>query len=149
MNTDASGHPHTILDAQAQALLARASGSISPQSVALAWLDWASHLATSPGKLAALSHLAVEQSTALTRYATQSALAAGSAALGRRGIAFGMSTTSQPEPLINDRRFRDPEWQNYPFNILHQAFLLNQHWWDTATRDVRGVDPHHADVIKD
>lgn len=111
MNTDASGHPHTILDAQAQALLARASGSISPQSVALAWLDWASHLATSPGKLAALSHLAVEQSTALTRYATQSALAAGSAALGRRGIAFGMSTTSQPEPLINDRRFRDPEWE--------------------------------------
>jgi polyhydroxyalkanoate synthase len=147
MTDDTSDHPHAELDAQAQALLARMSGSISPQSVALAWLDWASHLATSPGKLAALSHLAVEQSAALGRYTQQSMAAAGSAALGAHGIVSGVPSVPQPEPLITDRRFRDPEWQNYPFNVLHQAFLLNQRWWDTATRGVRGVEPHHADVI--
>lgn len=147
MSADFSDHPHAELDAQAQALLARASGSISPQSVMLAWLDWASHLATSPGKMAALSHLAVEQSAAFARYAQQSMAAAGRATLDSNGMAANVPEVTQPEPLVTDRRFRDPEWQNYPFNVFHQAFLLNQRWWDTATRGVRGVEPHHADVI--
>jgi len=115
--------------------------------VALAWFDWASHLASSPGKIAELSHLAVEQSTAMSRFAQQSLAAAIAAALGGTNSDASGTRIPQPALLLNDRRFRDPEWQNYPFNILHQAFLMNQRWWNTATRGVRGVEPHHADVI--
>lgn len=139
MKPDTPRTPNAELDARAQALLARVSGSLSPQSVALAWLDWASHLATSPGKLASLSHLAMTQSHALGRYAQRSLAAAGEAALS--------PAATPPEPPLHDRRFGHIEWQRYPFNVLHQAFLMNQHWWDTATRDVRGVDRHHADVV--
>ena len=131
--------PHKALDQHAQALLARLSGSLSPQSVALAWLDWASHLAGSPGKLNELSQLAVQQSTDWLNYTRQSLLALNQQLAPRLAAA--------PEPPMKDRRFGDPLWQLFPYNVIHQAFLMNQHWWDTATRDVRGVDPHHANVV--
>lgn len=44
--------PTDRLDAQAHALLAQASGGLSPASALLAWQDWGEHLATSPGPLA-------------------------------------------------------------------------------------------------
>ena len=138
--------PTTELDIQAQAMLARMSGSLSPQSLALAWLDWASHLAGSPGKQAELLHLALQQSAALCGYISQSVAAAYPQYLTPAGVDAG-ATVQAPEPPIPDRRFRAPQWQQFPYNVVQQAFLMNQYWWDMATRDVRGVDPHHADVV--
>ena len=132
-------NPHAELDQQAQAMLAIASGSLSPQSIALAWLDWASHLATSPGKLTELAQMPAEHAVALARYAQESLTAAGHQALN--------SPATPPEPPLSDRRFSDPLWQQFPYNVLQQSFLMNQRWWDTATRGVRGVTPHHADVV--
>jgi len=131
--------PTKDLDMQAQAMLARLSGSLSPQSVALAWLDWASHLATSPGKLTELTQLAMEQANALNNYTRESMVAASQQHLS--------TDTPLPTPPLQDRRFKDPLWQQFPYNVMQQAFLMNQHWWDTATRDVRGVEQHHADVV--
>ncbi|NLC36525.1 MAG: alpha/beta fold hydrolase [Alcaligenaceae bacterium] len=136
---DDTKRPTTELDMQAQAMLARLSGSLSPQSVALAWMDWASHLAASPGKLTELTQLAMEQANTLGNYTRESLIAANQQLL--------TSDTPSPVPPIQDRRFKDPLWQTFPYNVMQQAFLMNQRWWDTATRDVRGVDPHHADVV--
>ena len=130
---------HKALDAQTQALLAQIFGSLSPQSVSLAWMDWASHLATSPGKLTELTQLAMQQANTLSHYTRESWVAVNQQAV--------LGDSPAPPPPIEDRRFRDPLWQQFPYNVMHQAFLMNQRWWDTATRDVRGVHPHHADVV--
>lgn len=48
---------------------------------------------------------------------------------------------------MQDRRFAAPEWRHWPFNLLHQVFLLNQQWWSQATHGVSGVDKHHENVV--
>jgi len=37
------------------------------------------------------------------------------------------------EPLAHDSRFEADEWQQWPFNLIHQSFLLSQQWWHNAT----------------
>ena len=63
------------MDALARAVQAAASASISPQSLLLAWTDWASHLASSPGKQSELMSLAAEQASALAGYLRECLLA--------------------------------------------------------------------------
>ena len=46
-----------------------------------------------------------------------------------------------------DRRFADPAWQQWPFNLLHQSFVLSEQWWAAATHGVWGVDKHHEDMV--
>ena len=50
-------------------------------------------------------------------------------------------------PLPQDRRFDDPAWQRWPCHLLYQGFLLQQHWWHRTTTGVRGVSPHHAEIV--
>jgi len=52
------------------------------------------------------------------------------------------------EPLPQDRRFAGELWQQFPFNFVHQGFLLNQQWWHVATTGIRGVSRHHEDVVE-
>jgi polyhydroxyalkanoate synthase len=42
-------------------------------------------------------------------------------------------------PAPSDHRFAEPDWESPPFNILAQAFLLQEKWWHSATTDVRGL----------
>jgi polyhydroxyalkanoate synthase len=49
-------------------------------------------------------------------------------------------------PQHDDKRFSKPAWAAQPFNAMAQAFLLQEQWWDEATRGVRGVSAHHEDV---
>ena len=123
------------IDIKMRAALADATASMSPQSILLAWLDWASHLAISPGKQAELSALALAQASALAGYLRE-------CLMDGPGGAHDCI-----EPPALDRRFAAEEWRRWPFNLWHQAFLLNQRWWEEATRGVRGVDPHHENVV--
>ena len=118
---DSSHAPRTAyeqLDQQVHASLANASSSLSIASALLAATDWALHLAVSPGKCAELGQLALSQSCALARYTLESA----------RGHA--------PAPLASERRFAAPEWQQWPFNTWHQAFLQTEQWWKAASNEV-------------
>ena len=123
------------MDALARAVQAAASASISPQSLLLAWTDWASHLASSPGKQSELMSLAAEQASALAGYLRECLLA---------GTGEARDCIETP---VQDWRFAAPEWRHWPFNLLHQVFLLNQQWWSQATHGVSGVDKHHENVV--
>lgn len=118
------------------AALARRVSSLSLATPLLASADWAVHLALSPGKCMDLVRLALHQSEALARYARER-MVVGTDRQARHAVA----------PPTNDRRFRDPEWQQWPFNLMHQSFLLTEQWWAAATQGVWGVEKHHADVV--
>ena len=127
--------PSDPLDTTARAGLAGLTASMSPQAAMLAWADWASHLAVSPGKQSALAELALAQASELAGY-LRSCLTPGT------GPAHACV-----EPPVGDRRFASAEWRHWPFNLLHQAFLLGERWWDAATRGVAGVEPRHENVV--
>ena len=38
-----------------------------------------------------------------------------------------------------DRRFEDPAWASFPYVLWEQAFLAQEEWWRSATRQVRGM----------
>ena len=127
--------PTRKLDTLAHAATARMTGSLSPVSGLLAWLDWWSHLAASPGKQLELAQLAITQAMALLHH------------LQDRALAPPGDARLLIEPPAHDRRFDDPAWRHWPFHVWHQAFLLKQAWWDAATRDIAGVDPHHQKMV--
>lgn len=124
------------LDVKARSALAQLTISISPQSALLAWLDWASHLAIAPGKQSDLCALALDQASQLAAYLRECLMAGP-----------GEAHACCIEPPAQDRRFAAPEWRRWPFNLWHQAFLLNERWWDAATHGVSGVDRHHENVV--
>jgi polyhydroxyalkanoate synthase len=123
----------TMLDRLLHATIGRFTGSISPASVALAYTDWALHLAAAPGKWQRLQEKAA-------RKAARFALYAGRAMAGRKADPCIL-------PLPQDRRFRGEAWQRWPFNLIEQAFLLNQQWWHNTTTGIGGVAPHHEQVV--
>jgi poly[(R)-3-hydroxyalkanoate] polymerase subunit PhaC len=48
------------------------------------------------------------------------------------------------EPQDNDRRFNDDLWKRLPYALWQQAFLAQEAWWVSATREVRGITPNNA-----
>ncbi|WP_019015838.1 alpha/beta hydrolase [Elioraea tepidiphila] len=112
---------------------ARLTAGISPAALALAFADWAVHLAVLPGRQAMLA----------TKVATKLARLADYAAR----CAVGQADAACIEPLPQDRRFDDPGWRQPPFSLLAQSFLLTQQWWHVATTGVRGVSAHHEHVV--
>jgi polyhydroxyalkanoate synthase len=123
-----------IVDRAFHASLARLTGGLSPAALALAYFDWAVHLASSPGKQVDLALAAGRKAERLGRYALERTLRGGEMA---RCI----------QPLEQDRRFEDPDWRNQPFDLIHQGFLLTQQWWHRATTDVPGLGRHHERVV--
>ncbi|HRE12798.1 MAG TPA: alpha/beta fold hydrolase [Usitatibacteraceae bacterium] len=114
------------------ATMGKFTGGLSPASLASAWLDWATHLSTSPSKQAELVEMGVRQWERLAHY-----------------LSHAQDETCERciEPLPQDPRFRDPSWQQWPFNVISQSFLLGQQWMSIASRGVRGVTKHHEQVM--
>jgi polyhydroxyalkanoate synthase len=125
--------PPATIDRLIHAAMGRLTGSISPASLALAYADWALHLAESPGKWQRIAEKAVRKEARLAIYAARSAT----------------DQKCEPciEPLPQDRRFRGEAWQRWPFNLIQQGFLLNQQWWHNVTTGIGGVSPHHEQVV--
>ncbi|CAM5209805.1 hypothetical protein CDEF62S_02440 [Castellaniella defragrans] len=100
------------------ATLAKLSGGLSPFGIAFAHLDWVAHMACSPGKALALWQLLTSVD-------------------GRDATASS---------FVADRRFEHAAWDVWPYAPLRDQFLRVQAFWDQATRDVDGVQPHHLHV---
>ncbi len=120
------------LDRMFHAWIGRFTHGISPAGLALAWFDWFVHLALYSGKQTELSEKALRKWIRLVHYLIRYPMQGAKPCI---------------EPLPQDTRFDDPEWQDWPFNLVYQAFLLQQQWWHNATTGVRGVQPHHEQVV--
>jgi polyhydroxyalkanoate synthase subunit PhaC len=116
----------TELDGRLHAAEGRLSGGLSMAALGLAFLDWGVHLANAPFRRVALAKQAVNQ---LGRLAA--------AATGAPAIA----------PLPTDHRFRGPGWQQPPFNLMSQAFLLAEEWWAEAAAAAPGVDRANQRIV--
>jgi polyhydroxyalkanoate synthase len=127
-----TGSPANV-DRLLHAFQARVTGGVSPTSLTLAFLDWAVHLAGSPGAQQRLADKAVRKAGRLAAHAAER----------------WRDPAAPPciEPLPQDHRFDDPAWRQWPFDLLVQAFLLSQQWWHNATTGIEGVSRHHEEVV--
>ena len=124
--------PPTVTDRLLHAALGRMTSGISPAALALAWMDWSLHLAQSPGKWARLCDKALRKAGRFGDYAARAAAGPAAPCI---------------QPLPQDRRFDGAAWQQWPFNVIQQGFLLNQQWWHNVTTGIGGVAPHHEQVV--
>lgn len=123
-----------LLDRTARAAIAQMTLGLSPSTVVEAMVDWAAHMATSPGRRLWLRWKAARKAVRLGDY------------LGRV-VAGGGQAEPCIEPLPQDRRFSDPAWQSWPFNLYQQNFLLCQQWLHNATTGLRGVSAPHERIV--
>ncbi len=121
------------LDRLMHAWQARFTFSISPAAIALAFADWAVHLANAPGKQAGLVEKAVRKQLRFMLHAARSS--------GDR------AADPMIKPLPQDRRFADDAWRQPPFSVIYQSFLLTQQWWHNATTGVSGVSKANEAVV--
>jgi polyhydroxyalkanoate synthase len=128
--------PTASIDRIVHAAIARMTGGLSPAALAVAYWDWASHLALSPGKQIQLFDTAARQWMRLARHALE------------RGTSDGKTVEPCIEPLPQDKRFADEKWQRWPYSLIYQASLLRQQWWHNAVTGVEGVAKQHENVLE-
>jgi polyhydroxyalkanoate synthase len=120
------------IDRLAHVWIARATAGLSPASLMAAYQDWVTHLAISPAKQLELIEKAWHKVHRLVLHAWASQLREAAQCI---------------EPLPQDKRFSEPEWQRWPYNLIYQGFLLTQQWWWNATTGIRSVSRHHEEVV--
>jgi polyhydroxyalkanoate synthase subunit PhaC len=118
------------VDRTARATAARFTHGVSPHAQLSAWFDWAAHLARAPGRQLELATEAFATTAQLAQFGL------------RNLVSDHAEPPFAPEP--GDHRFDDPAWGAFPWLFIEQAFLAQRHWWDIATRDLRGMRPHDA-----
>jgi polyhydroxyalkanoate synthase len=125
--------PPEDVDRLLHAFMAEATQGVAPASLALAAIDWLMHLAMSPGKWQQLVEKAWKKDMRWLGYAAH--------------VSLGLPVKPCIEPLPQDRRFRGEAWQQWPYNLVQQAFLLNQQWWHNVTTGIDGVSRHHEQMV--
>ena len=122
-----------IIDRSLRAWTSRFTNGVAPLALSQIWFDWATHLSAAPGKRMLLAQKAVRKTSRLARYAMTSALE---------------EEAAEPciSPLPQDHRFNDESWQEPPYNLIYQSFLLTQQWWHNATTGIRGLSSHDEQV---
>jgi polyhydroxyalkanoate synthase len=121
------------LDRFVRARLGQVSAGLSPPGLLLVYLDWLVHLGFSPGKQLDLMRKSWRKAVRFGLYAARAAVRP--------------DTPPAIEPLPHDKRFADPDWQQWPFNLYQQSFLFAQQWLHNATTGVRGVSRHDEEVV--
>ncbi len=124
------------LNSASLAAIGRLTSSISPMAPLLATLDWLGHLAMAPGRQAELGLLAMRQASDFARQALRVP------ELGEDGQSPRSTATRPP-----DQRFAESTWQNWPFDLIHRGYLMQEAWWREAARNVPGVSPHNAALV--
>ncbi len=124
-----------IVDRSLNAAVARLTFGLSPSALFGAYMDWAVHLAFAPGKRLQLIQKAGKKALRLASYSARCAWQ-------------GNRPQTCIDPMPQDRRFRGEAWQDFPFNLIYQSFLLNQQWWHNATSEVGGVTEQHERVVE-
>ena len=122
-------------DRTLHAMLARLSGGISPTALLLAYTDWLSHLAASPQRRLEIAQEGVIDSQRFFDAA-------------RRFFAPDQGPWSLIKPQPQDKRFGRAEWEQPPFNLMAQAFLLGEQWWHNAATGVRGVAKQNESIVE-
>lgn len=132
-------HAHTTmeeaLDKGLKAAIAKSTAGLSPIALAAAYSDWALHLASAPGKQLQLLEKAAKKSAKLANYAATCA-------------THPDAPQTCIKPLPQDKRFRSEAWKGWPYNLIHQSFLLNQQWWHNATTGIEGMTKQHENVME-
>lgn len=121
--------PPLTVDRLLHAAMGQMTNGVSPISLALAYVDWTAHLAISPGRCLQLWEKGLQKALRFACYAA--------------AASSDPTCATCIEPLVQDKRFRHEAWHRWPFNVIQQAFLLNQAWWHNATSGVGGVSSHH------
>ncbi|MDH6261592.1 alpha/beta fold hydrolase [Bradyrhizobium sp. BR13661] len=122
-------------DRSFHAMLARFTSGISPAALLLAWLDWSIHLAAAPQRRTEIASDILRDTGRFLEAAAHA-------------MSPGQKPWSVIRPVGRDRRFREPQWEAAPFNVLAQAFLLGEHWWHDATTGVRGVSRANEAIVE-
>ncbi|MGE4045442.1 MAG: PHA/PHB synthase family protein [Acetobacteraceae bacterium] len=125
--------PPTSVDRLLHASMGRFTAGLSPAALWLAYADWGIHLAVSPGKCEQLAEKGVRKAVRFLTYAARA--------------ATDPHCPPCIAPLPQDLRFAGEAWQQAPFNLIQQAFLLHQQWWHSATTGIGGVSTHHEHVV--
>ena len=107
--------------------------SISPESIMVPFYSWATHLADLPGKKTELLREYFINISNYFEYISHTAM--------------GREYPCRLEPLPQDVRFSTAEWNEWPYNIISQGFLLMESWWQSATTHVHGLASHHENVV--
>ena len=123
-----------IVDRSVHAATARYTAGLSPMAVIGAYMDWAAHIAFAPGKQMRLGEKAFKKAMRFANYASRRALR-------REGVEPCIV------PLPQDRRFLAPQWQDPPYDLMYQSFLLVQQWWYNAMTGVRGMTKRDEKIV--
>lgn len=131
-DNNAEGLARHNIDRVVNVMLSKWTQGMSPTTIAGAYANWWVHLAMAPGKRIQLADKAMRQVARLALYNANAA-----------------NGQCEPciDPLPQDKRFADPKWRSWPFNLIHQSFLLNQQLWHNATTHVSGVSKHQEQEV--
>jgi polyhydroxyalkanoate synthase len=113
------------------ATLAQWTGGMSPQAFGGAWLNVLARLATAPGRQAQLARVALSKTLALAQFS-------GAAIKGEAPRAEGTPYA---------RRFADPAWSKFPFNLMAESFLSVSDWAREAVSNVPGANPASENIV--
>jgi len=109
-------------------------GMADPTNIGSAFLEMTARMMTDPAKLAQ----------------AQMSLWQDYMALWQRAAHRMIDPEAAPlvSPARDDRRFRDPEWdENQLFDFVKQSYLLTSRWLLSTVRDVEGLDETTARKI--
>ena len=108
---------------------------LDPVKVGSAFMEMTGRLMADPAKLMQAQMSLWNDHLALWQRATQRIL--------------GQEVPPVIEPAEDDRRFRDPAWdENHIFDFIKQSYLLTARWMQWAIRDVDGLDRETAQKVE-
>ncbi|MEY2855445.1 MAG: hypothetical protein RL030_2577, partial [Pseudomonadota bacterium] len=117
------------------AVLAKATGGMSPQALGGAWWNVLSRLALAPGRQLQIAQSALQQAMALAQFT---------------GGALKNSdepAAPQAEGTPYAHRFADPAWARFPFNVLAQSFVTASAVAREALQGVPGSDAAAENLV--